>query len=129
MESSLYLQAAAELADGLAEPLLVLDQGEAEDAFAGLSEPPARADCDLGLFQELHNVKSIRPIFDHLQGSGISAQTNMPAFGVGTFQPSRLRDSTITSRRIWYSATWASLASSPCRSATIAAIWTAWKIP
>ncbi len=73
-------------------------------------------------------AKSIDPIRDR-HGSGIGAQTNMPARGVSTSQPSRFSPSTSTSRRCWYSATCASRASSPCRRATIAAIWTAWKRP
>src|SRR3954449_13378875 len=49
-----HLEAAADLADGLAEPLLVLDQGEAEVALAHLAEAPAGADGDLGLLEQFH---------------------------------------------------------------------------
>src|SRR5271157_6051824 len=47
-------QAASHLADGLPEPMLIFDQGQAQVAFPGVAETPARTDSDLGLLEQLH---------------------------------------------------------------------------
>ena len=46
-------EAAANLADGLTQPLLVFDQGEPEETFTGLAEPSARADRNSALLEQL----------------------------------------------------------------------------
>src|SRR5207253_75747 len=47
-------QAAADLADRLAEPVLVLHQRQPQVALAGVAEAAAGADSHLRLFEQLH---------------------------------------------------------------------------
>ena len=62
-------RSARDLPDGLAQPLRVLDEGEAEKAFAGLAECPAGTDDHVGFFQQLHRefdrAHSRPPCFGH----------------------------------------------------------------
>ena len=85
---------AADVAGGLADALLVLDQRDAHVAFAALAEAGAGRDRDLRLLdQERGELDAAE------NGSGIGAQANMEARGAGTSQPARPNDSTSTSRR------------------------------
>jgi hypothetical protein len=47
-------QSARDLSDGLPQPLRVLDQGEAEEAFSGLTEASPWTHSDVGNFQQFH---------------------------------------------------------------------------
>ena len=118
--------AAANLADRLAEPVRVLDDRQAEIAFAVFAEAAAGADGHARFVEQLHREVD-RAHRSH--GSGIFAQTNMPALGGSMSQPWRSRPSHRTSRRSWYSAARLSIAASQCRMATMAAIWIGWKMP
>ena len=62
-------------------------------------------------------------------GSGIGAHTNIVPLGLGTCQPSLLRPSTSTSRRLRWTSTISSTTFwSPSR-AMMLAIWIGWKAP
>ena len=87
----------ADAPQGLADALLVLDQGEAHEAVAGRAEADARTDRDLGLGeQQLAELE--RPQVRGT-GSGIGAQTNIVPRGLCTGQPMRASPSQSTSRR------------------------------
>ncbi len=46
------VEGAVELADGLAEALLVFDEGDADESFAALAEGPAWGEGDFGVVEE-----------------------------------------------------------------------------
>src|SRR5262249_15835369 len=64
-------QAAADLADGLAEAVLIFHQSEAQIAFADLAEAAAGADSNFGFFEqfqgEVDGAKSVAPFLGVLR--------------------------------------------------------------
>src|SRR5690348_9171492 len=47
-------QASPDLPHRLFQPMLVLDEGQAQESFPRLAESPSRADGDFGFFEQLH---------------------------------------------------------------------------
>ena len=94
--AALALQELLQIARGLADALLVLDERDAHEAVAVFAEARARGDGDLGAFHqplgELHRAQC-------LNCSGSGAQANIEALGFGTSQPALAKLSTSTSRR------------------------------
>jgi pimeloyl-ACP methyl ester carboxylesterase len=80
----------------LAQALLILDQREADEAFAFLAEADAGRDRDMGFGQQALGEFHAAEV---AEGSGIGAQANMLAIGTGMSQPARPKQSTSTSRR------------------------------
>ena len=90
------IKKAPEVAAGLADPLLVLDEGNPDKAVAMFAETDARGDRHIGLLdQELGEFKRA----EAANFSGIGAQANIDALGGGIVQPARPKLSTSASRR------------------------------
>ena len=107
----------------------VFDQGEAEEAFAGLAEAAAGTDGDVGFLQELHGeVDRARSATARVRAS--PSRRTSPPWGVSTSQPDALQAANQgVAPRSDTRRPGPACPASPCRSATIAATWTAWKIP
>jgi len=88
---------AADVTRGLPNALLVLDQGDADIAFARSPKPVAWRNRRPRPSRPAGFEKSTLPRV--AKRLGIGAQANMEARGGGTSQPARPKDSTSTSRR------------------------------
>ena len=64
-------QAAADLANRLPQSMLILDQGQAEEALARLAEAATGADGDLRLLQQLQS-KIDRTVQSPLEGADLA---------------------------------------------------------
>ena len=81
---------APDVAGGLADALLVLDQRDAHEALAVLAEADAGRDRDLGLLDQQRRELDAAERSERL---GIGAQANIEARGGGIAQPARPNDS------------------------------------
>ncbi len=86
----------ADVADGLTDTMLVLDQGDADMGIAVLAEADAGRDRDIGLGQQQLR-ESERAQLGKFLGNG--SQANMEAAGAGRSQPVPFNPSIRTSRR------------------------------
>ena len=84
---------------GLADALLVLDQGEPDVAVSVGTESDAGRQRDVRPRVTRHEQNSTEPI--SLYGSGICAQTNIVPFGGSISHPIRLSPPHSASRRDW----------------------------
>ena len=86
-----------DVARGLADAVLVLDQRDADEAFAVFAEARGRATPRRRPSRSAAWQNSTEP--RSRNGSGIGAQANIVAGGGGMFQPARPKLSTRQSRR------------------------------
>ena len=78
------VEEAPQIARGLSDALLVLDQREAKEAFAIFAKADARRDREIGLFvSRLENSRLLRLA----KRSGTGAQANIEADGDGMGHP------------------------------------------
>ena len=90
------LKKPAQVAGGLPDTLLVLDQRDPHEALPVLAEADARRDREFGLLDEQRREFDA-PERPEAGGSGV--QANIEARGAGISQPARPKLSTSTSRR------------------------------
>ena len=93
-----FAECRAQLARGLADPVLVLNERESHVTLASGTEPHPGESATFASFTRcLQN--STEPMCRY--GSGIFAQANIVPRGGGMSQPARNRPRTSTSRRFW----------------------------